>query len=355
MSSPTASVETFGVTMLNLKKSSKDDTKGSLCDIESFDKYDSKNELVFEDVQNDEFWLEATEPIQLSILDEQQFQSVWSTDYSSLSQRDSPSDCASNFKHSWESVTASPLDTIIMPYNLSLYNPAFFPGMIHKPVSKTPKVQTSEVGVQTMTTSIHTFPIACRTHPVPWGLETDEPSPLTTHNITAHQRYRSNKRKCEDDDWAHATWPPTKKLCLALGDQEFLNNLFSFLKSPIDIYEYSEDYVTINEEGVVPPSTACEYEGFVEVHRSKYGTKSVATNTMHVPVSQGSSHLTRYRAWSHAAKQYLSDEDRVDKRGPRQGSYENRAQRMVHEIMSYYCRVGSCACKHPKYCETHIF
>ena len=125
---------------------------------------------------------------------------------------------------------------------------------------------------------------------------------------------------------------------LALDDQEFLNYIFSFLKSTTDIDDYSEDYVAINEKGVVPSPTSCEYEGYVQVDRSNYVFRSVATNTMHVPMRQGASHFTRYKAWRHAAKDYISDEDRVDKRGPRQGSHKDRNQRMVNEIMSYYGR-----------------
>ena len=166
--------------------------------------------------------------------------------------------------------------------------------MIPKTVYEKPKVQTSEVGVQTMSTSIHSFTVACHTHPVPWGLDTDEPSPITTHNITADHSYNSNKQKFEDNYWSDIAWPPKKKHCLALDDLEFLNNIFIFLKSPTDIDDYSEDYVSINEEGVVPSPTSCEYEGFAEVDRSNYGIQSVATNTMHVPVRQRSSHLTRH-------------------------------------------------------------
>ena len=191
-----------------------------------------------------------------------------------------------------------------------------FPKMIPETVFKKPKVQTSEVGVQTMSTSIHYFPVACCTLPVPWGLDTDEPSPLTTQNITADHSYKSNKRKFEDSSCSDVSWPPKKKHCQALDDQEFLNNIFCFLKSPTNIDDYSDDYVPINDEGVVPSPSTCKYEGFVEVDRSNYGFRSVATNTRHVPMRQVTSHLTRQMAWRHAAKQYLSDEDCVEKRGP---------------------------------------
>ena len=177
-------------TLLNLKKSAKDDTltKGSFNDIVSSGEYDSKNDLTFKDVLDDEFWNE------LSILDDQLFESVWSAGYSSLSQRDSPSDFASKLRQCWDTVTANPL----------------YPSMIHETVFKKPKVQTSEAGVETISTSIHHFPIASRTHHVPWGLDTDDPSPLTIHNITADHRYKSNKRKFEEISCSDVAWPPKK-------------------------------------------------------------------------------------------------------------------------------------------------
>ena len=84
----------------------------------------------------------------------------------------------------------------------------------------------------------------------------------------------------------------------------------------------------------------CKYEGVVETNRSKYGIQNVATNTMHVPMRQGSSHHTipRYMVWRYAAKQYLTEEDRIDKRGPRQGTQEDKTIRMANVIMSYHCR-----------------
>ena len=319
--------------LLDNKKSPNVDTKGSLYGLESFGKRDSKKDLWFEDVSEVEFWAEAAEPIQISILDEHHIQSVWSADYSSLSQQDSPSDFASKFKQSWNDVQANPLDDILTSQSLTNYTAAFLPVCMPEAVFKKPKVHTSEAGIQTMTTSIQTLPVVCCTHPVPWGLDTDEPSPLTTHNLTVDHGKKSSKRKLED----HA-WSPKKKPSLALDDQEFLDEMFSFLKSPIVLFDYSDNHAAINEEGVIPYSTTCEYEGLVEVERSSYGSRSVATNTMHVPLRQGSSRPTRYRAWCHAAKQYLSVEDQVDKRGPRIGSREERTKRMENEILAYYCR-----------------
>ena len=177
-------------TLLNLKKTAKDDnvTKGAFYDIVNSGKYDSKNDLTFKDVLDDEFWNE------LSILDDQQFEYVWSAGYSSLSRRDSPSDFASKLRQCLDTVTANPL----------------FPSMIPETVFKKPKVQTSEAGVETISTSIHHFPIASRTHHVPWGLDTDDPSPLTIHNITADHRYKSNKRKFEEISCSDVAWPPKK-------------------------------------------------------------------------------------------------------------------------------------------------
>ena len=114
-------------------------------------------------------------------MDEQYFQSVWRTESSSIPQADSVSDF-DNFKERWNVLTASPLETCQVPQSHSNYYATNF---------KKPQVQMSDVGVQTMATSMLTFPIACRTQPVPWGLHTEEPSPLTTHNLTADQSYKS--------------------------------------------------------------------------------------------------------------------------------------------------------------------
>ena len=40
-------------------------------------------------------------------------------------------------------------------------------------------IPTADVGVQTISTSIHRSPVDCHSHPVQWGLSTAEPSPLT--------------------------------------------------------------------------------------------------------------------------------------------------------------------------------
>ena len=158
------------------------------------------------------------------------------------------------------------------------------------------------------------------------------------HNTTEYS-YNSNKRKIEDTACENSIWPPKKKHSLDLEDQEFLDNFFSFLKSPIDTDVCLDDYSPINEEGVVPASTSCRYEGIVEVDHTDYGFRSVVTNTMHVPMRRGSGHPTRSRTWRQAARdQYLTDEEQVDKRGPRKGTREDRNQRMANEIMAYYCR-----------------
>ena len=94
---------------------------------------------------------------------------------------------------------------------------------------------------------------------------------------------------------------------------------------------YSNVELTINEE--------CENEYVVEVKHIEHGFRSVSTNTIHIPMRQGPSVTsTRYITWRFAAKHYLSEEDRVDKRGPRKGNLEDKTLRMAHEIMSYYWR-----------------
>ena len=163
-------------------------------------------------------------------------------------------------------------------------------------------------------------------------------SPLAIHNTTEYN-YNSNKRKIEDTACENSIWPPMKKRSLDLEDHEFLDNFFCFLKSPIDTDVCLDGYSPINEEGVVPVSTSCRYEGIVEVGHTNYRFRSVVTNTMHVPMRRGSSHPTRSRTWRQAARdQYLTDEEQVDERGPRKGTWEDRNQRMVNEIMAYYCR-----------------
>ena len=270
---------------------------------------------------------EDYEPIQISIFDEP-FQSVWSSDYMSLSQRDSPSEFASKFKHSWDAVQCSPSDPIQPPYK-----GLFFHGMTTGGASffKKPSVSTADVGVQTMTTSIPRFPVACRSHPVPWGLDTDEPSPLVYDNSLDHN-YTGEKRRLEDDIDVLGDCPPRKKL--AFGDQDpfQLNHLFDFLKSPIN------DDVDAHEELVSETAITCKYEGLVIVDQLKFSSRVVSTNTMHIPKRREAPKCIRSKAWSHAAKQFLSEEDRLDKRGPRQGTREDRTNRMVNTILAYYCR-----------------
>ena len=242
-------------------------------------------DLVFQDVDddisNEDF---DYEPIHASILDIP-FQSVWSTDFPSLSQRDSPVEFASKFKQTWDTIKCSPLENILPPYK-----GLFFHSMTtNETFFKKPPVSTAEVGVQTMTTSIPRFPVACRSHPVPWGLDTDEPSPLTVHSITIDHSYKGNKRKLEDSTtWRDSTWPPKKRLALDDQDYEFLNNLFGdFLKSTSNKDEYSEDYVAINEEGVTESPLPCEYDDVVKVDNINLSTRSVSTNTLHVPMRKG--------------------------------------------------------------------
>ena len=292
-------------------------------------------DLVFqdvdEDISNDNF---DYEPIRVSILDIPS-QSVWSTDCLSLSQRDSPFEFASKFKQTWDTITCSPLENILPPYK-----GVFFHGMTrNESFFKKPPVSTAEVGVQTMTTSIHRFPVPCRSHPVPWGLDTDEPSPLTVHSITIDHSYNGNKRKLEDSTtWKDSTWPPKKRQALDDQDYEFLNNLFGdFLKSTSDKDEYSEDNATINEEGVTESPIPCENDDVVKVDNINLSSRTVSTNTMHVPMRKGPSQCKRSKAWAHAAKQFLSVEDQQDKRGPRQGTQNDKTNRMINKINAYYC------------------
>ena len=99
-----------------------------------------------------------------------------------------------------------------------------------------------------------------------------------------------------------------------------------------------DNYVKIDEENVTESTITCEYEGLVEVGSSNLGYQSVATNTLHIPHRNSEPLCLRAKDWRHAAKQYLSEEDRVDKRGPKQGTREDRTKRMVNNIKAYHCR-----------------
>ena len=283
-------------------------------------------------------------------------------DCQSLPQKDLLSEFTFKFKHSWDCVQCSSvdsfwsvvddLDPIPPPADnfwsvldavdpiLPPYKDLFFHGRVSgvsffdnnkKDFFKKPHVSTNDVGVQTMTTSIPRFPVACRSHPVPWGLDTDEPSPLVYDNSLDHN-YTGKKRRLEDDIDVLGDCPPRKKL--AFGDQDpfQLNHLFDFLKSPIN------DDVDAYEELVSETAITCKYEGLVIVDLLKFSSRVVSTNTMHIPKRREAPKCIRSKAWSHAAKQFLSEEDRLDKRGPRQGTREDRTNRMVNTILAYYCR-----------------
>ena len=129
---------------------------------------------------------------------------------------------------------------------------------------KKPPVSTADVGVQTMSTSIPRFPVVCRSHPVPWGLDTDEPSPLVYNNSLDHI-YTDKKRKLEDStaSWGASTCTPRKMLAFCINDLFHLNHLFDFLKSPISKKAEAHNDVLVNEEVVSESPIICEYEGLV--------------------------------------------------------------------------------------------
>ena len=133
-------------------------------------------------------------------------------------------------------------------------------------------VSKVDVGVQTMPTAIARLPVPSLTHPVPWGLGTDEASPL-----------------------------PTSK---------------SIVKS-------------VSE-------SSTQYEGFIEVFPSNIGVQSVSTNTIHVPMRRASPQSVRHKDWTKAAKEFLSEEDRVD--NDRLRTREERIKRVADDITDYYRR-----------------
>ena len=175
---------------------------------------------------------------------------------------------------------------------------------------------TADVGVQTVPTSISRFPVDCHSHVVSWGLGTDQPSPLAVHNITVDHSYNHNKRTLEDmTSLEYSTCPPTK--IPALEDQDYINPDVIVTETPV----------------------RCEYEGVVDADISNIGIRSIATNTMHVPIQRAPTKCIRSNAWSQAAKQYLSVKDRADKRGPRKGTQKQKTQRMNKAMTAYYCRL----------------
>ena len=267
-----------------------------------------------DDISNFLLKFEANDAILPSIPKEHNencLQLVWNSECSTLSEINPTSDFTSKFKQIRDDVLSG---TILPPENYS------------ELVFKKSGVPSADAGVQTMSPAIHTFPEDCWSLPIPWGLETDEPSPLIK------SLPKSKKRKLDD-----FTLPPNKRPALENQDPFKLNDIFGFLQQPIvDIKE--ADRLTINEDGMVAPLTSYMYEGVTDIALCTNGSRCVATNTLHVPMRHGPTQSSRQKIWRQAAKQYLSVEDRLSKREPRQGSQKDRNQRMVDEIMSYYCR-----------------
>ena len=165
-------------------------------------------------------------------------------------------------------------------------------------------------------------------------MATDKPSSLTVRRNTVDPSSNSKKRKLDDED---LTWPPTKRPALDHEDNELLKHLFDFLKSPVIKDEYPEDYVAINDEGVNASPNTCPYEGIVDEAVIYVGCRSVATNTMHVPVQIRQAKRTRSNVWNRAAQQSLNEEDRGDKwRGLGPMKYIN--DRKEQQIWAYYDR-----------------
>ena len=256
------------------------------------------------------------------------------TDYPALSE-DSPLDFATKFKQCWDNMQHRPLNTIL-PASKNL----FFHGLkADKPVCQKRRVPTTEVSVQTMNTAIPRIPEASRTHPIPWGLDTYAPSPLTIPNITPDHRCNSKKRKFEDDPALEDNiCIQSKRPKLDDQDTDYLGKIFDYLKSPVFEKENLEVNVAVNEEGATEIPTQCEYEGFVEIFPSNIGVRSVATSTMHVPILRRPSQYLRQHDWAHTAMQFLSKKDRQDKRGPSLGTWEDKDKRMVDAIHGYYSR-----------------
>ena len=197
------------------------------------------------------------------------------------------------------------------------------PGTIaDEPVVKKPYVSTVDVGVQTGTTAIPRKPVEGRSFIVSWGLDTRAPSPLTINHTN-----NNKKRKREESD---SSLPPKKRP--AHEDQE--HALGDVPKTPIYNDEYQEDYNDINEEELSGSIITCPYEGVVEVSISNNGSRSISTNTIHVPKRRGPVKYYRYDDWCHTALLHLSREDRLDK-SLSLGPERYRTKRMKKVISSY--------------------
>ena len=172
-------------------------------------------------------------------------------------------------------------------------------------------VPTAEVGVQTMTTAINRFPVPSRTHPVPWGLNTDKSSPLNITKSIVNKNNRCKKRKLEDiltrQDY---NWPPRKKAAL------------------------EDEYVSVKDEDI--KEIPSQLNAFVQVSPVENGVRSIGTNTLHIPFRRNPSQFVRHKVWERAAKQFLCDEDHDDKRS--HITRKDTIKRIADDILGYYCR-----------------
>ena len=282
---------------------------------ESFDTLNSCNDAIYNDLSG----FENNDAFQNSIPEDLNVKCLWSVDYPTLSGMNPTSDVVSKFKLTWDVVSSASMLSKVENY---------------ESVIKKPSISTTDAGVQTTSIAIHFIPEACFSLPIPWGLDKDQPSPLTIHSNTTDfmPDKNSKKRKLED-----STWPPKKKPALEDQDPFKLNDLFGFLKSPI-LNNVDSDCISNNEDSMVVSPTTCLYEGVTDIKHCDSSSRCVSTNTLHVPMRHSPKQKSRQKVWRKAAKQYLTEEDRVSKRRPLQGSQEKRTQRMVDNILAYYCR-----------------
>ena len=69
---------------------------------------------------------------------------------------------------------------------------------------------------------------------------------------------------------------------------------------------------------------------------SNIDVQSVITNTIHVPMRRASPQSVRHKDWTQGAKQFLPQEDRIDK--GRLRTREERFKRVADDITGYYLR-----------------
>ena len=166
----------------------------------------------------------------------------------------------------FESCSFPPLQAT--PEMLPAYKSLLFYGQTtSQPIYKKKRVTKYEF--PRVPRSIISHPQSCSSsHPRPLRRLTYKPSPLTILNNTVKQ---SKKRKFEESSSSRdSSWPPGKRYAPEYQDSDGM--------------KISDHYIFSDEEAVTESPTHSSYEGLVKDSYRNIGFRSVATNTMHVPV-----------------------------------------------------------------------